>query len=446
MVRTERRPRVKPAAEWTFPAAEKFWLSNGVELVVSHRPGQHVAAIALVLDAPLSLEPGSREGVAVITQRCLDEGSQSHPGAAFGDALENIGATMSGTAAMSASILFVEVPVTRLADAVSLLLEAVSEPEFAESDIARHKALRLAEIDQIMASSSHRARLAFRAACVPGRFRESRPAGGSPVSVASLSREDVVAFHQRHYRPDAATLIISGDLTHAAVHQAREVFETWQGPANPAPIVHQSPTGRGRHLWLIDRPGAVQADIRLGRFGIDRSDPRWADIQVATYAMGGAFLSRLNRVLREELGYTYGAHLVNTAMRSGGLIAVQGSFRTEVVADAISQARQILDLTNQPFTAAEVSDAVNYSLGVAPLRYSTAEGVTDRIAQLVADGVNTDFVNTNAQALSRVTPESATRSLSELLPVDQLSLVVVGDAAQLERPLQDAGWPVRVHD
>jgi predicted Zn-dependent peptidase len=105
-----------------------------------------------------------------------------------------------------------------------------------------------------------------------------------------------------------------------------------------------------------------------------------------------------------------------------------------------------MDLTSKPITGAEVADAVNYTNGVAPLRYSTAQGVTDRISALVRDGVNVEFVNANFQALTLVTPESATQSILELLPMDGLSLVVVGDAAALQGPLQAEGWPVVLHD
>ena len=68
---------------------------------------------------------------------------------------------------------------------------------------------------------------------------------------------------------------------------------------------------------------------------MDRTDPRWADLTVAGYAMGGAFLSRLNKVLREERGYTYGVRLGFSPLRVGGWYAVQGSFRTEVLVDAV---------------------------------------------------------------------------------------------------------------
>lgn len=441
MRKPEHRPEVKAPPRWVFPEPARWWLDNGMQVLACHRPGQHIAAVSLVLDTPLSTEPSELEGVATITQRCLDEGSTSHPGPAYAEQLEDIGAVLSGSAGYSASDLLLEVPANRLDQALALLAEAIREPELRSSDVERHQALRLAEIDHTMAVSSNRAQVAFRTACIPGRFRSSRLAGGNAATVAAVTTADVVAYHGRHYRPDGATLIISGDLTNQVYHQAAAAFGDWLVPGTPD-VHHQTPVARRPHCWLIDRPGAVQADIRLGGFGIDRGDPRWADLQVGTHALGGAFLSRLNRVLREEKGFTYGVHLVNSPMRDGGLLAVQGSFRTDVVVEALDLARTLLDVTSQPITTTEVRDAVNYTNGIAPLRYSTAQGVTERVASLVAAGLSAEFVNSNAAALTRVTPESATQAVAELLPPKALTLAVVGDAAALHQPLVAAGWSV----
>jgi len=443
MRRSDHRPEVKAPQRWRFPDPTRLWLDNGMQLMACHREGQYVAAVSLVMDAPLNAEPVDIEGVATITQRCLDEGTLAHPGSSFADALEDIGAVLGGSAGYSGSELSVEVPTDRLGDALSLLAETVRQPELRPDDVDRHRSLRLAEIEHTLANSAHRASLEFRAACIPGRYRASRMVGGSTATVSAITHDDVLSFHERYYRPDGATLIISGDLSGEEFASAALAFGDWASPAEGY-TSHEVPGSRTPHCWLIDRPGAVQADVRLGAFGIDRGDPRWADVQVATHALGGAFLSRLNKVLREEKGFTYGAHLVNTPMREGGLISMQGSFRTEVVAEALTLARGLLDLTAAPITQAEVTDAVNYTKGVAPLRYSTAQGVTDRMATLVRDGVNVEFVNANFEAIGLVTPESATQSISELLPPDALTLVVVGDAASLHDQLLAEGWPVEV--
>ena len=439
-MRRERPPAVRPPARWLFPGPERAYLASGLRVLAFHRPGQHIAAVGLVLDIPLNAEPTGVEGVATVAHHCLDEGTASHPGESFTEELEDIGGVLGGLVGHSASHLYLEVPVPRLPQALHLLAEAVIEPEFTAADVERHRLLRLAQIDQQRANSAHRAAIEFRRALIPGRYRAARVAGGNQETVAAVTRQDVVDFHARYYRPDGATIVLCADFTQDPLRLVEDAFAGWTGSAGD--VTHEVPHGRRPHCRLIHRPGAVQADVRLGSFGIDRSDPRWADLQVASHALGGSLGSRLTSVLREEKGYTYGVHLVNHPMRDGGLLAVQASFRTEVAVEAITTAVDLLDLRSAPITAAEVREAVGYLQGNAPLRYATAQGVAERVTSLVGAGLSAEFVNSFSVALDQVTPESATATMSDLLPTDRLSLVVVGDADALHGPLVEAGWDV----
>jgi len=191
---------------------------------------------------------------------------------------------------------------------------------------------------------------------------------------------------------------------------------------------------------LIDRPGAVQADVRFGSFGIDRLDPRWSAISVASYTMGGAFLSRLNAVLREVKGYTYGVRMNFGPLRTGGSFAVQGSFRTEVLVDALATTRDLINVDTTPFTDQEVSDAVAFFTGVSPLRYATADGVADQAATQALAGLPDDYVDRSLALLRSVTPESATEAYRSVVHPDDLTLVVVGDAERLADPLRASGF------
>ena len=207
----------------------------------------------------------------------------------------------------------------------------------------------------------------------------------------------------------------------------------------------ERPLAAPPQVLLIDRPAAVQADVRLGGFGIDRSDPRWPALRLGAFVLGGGFLSRLNRVLREERGYTYGVQLSNTPARHGGLLAMHASFRTEVAAAAIAEARELIRVDGDgALTEAELIDARNFLVGIMPLRCATAAGVADQAAALIDVGLDTGFVNRHAAALELVTPEQATAAIAELLQPDRLSLVVVGDAAVLADQLAAQGLDATV--
>jgi predicted Zn-dependent peptidase len=162
--------------------------------------------------------------------------------------------------------------------------------------------------------------------------------GANPTRSAPTP-ELVWSFHHDHFQSTGATLVMAGDFPDDPFQVAEAALGSWQGPSRPSPE-QPTPGPADQQLILIDRPGAVQADLRLGGYGIDRRDPRWADITVASYAVGGAFLSRLNAVLREEKGYTYGVRMQFSPLRSVGSFTVQGSFRTEVVVDALVEARR----------------------------------------------------------------------------------------------------------
>lgn len=434
-----RRPKVRRPRAWSFPRAHAFTLGTGLQVLVYERPGQYVASAGLCLDVPLVAEPEASEGVATVTLDALDEGTRRHPGTSFGDAVEDAGAVLEGSVGFASTQLYLDVAVGRLAEALPLLAEVVAEPSLTDADVERHRALRLAELDQQLANPTDLAATALRRLLVHRRYRAARPRGGLPDTLASVGAADVRTFHARHYGPAAATLVLVGDLDAGVVDLAEAAFGGWRNEAQELPA-HEVPQPGTRAAWLVDRPGAVQADVRLGRFTVDRRDTRWPSLQIATHALGGAFLSRLNRVLREERGYTYGASLVNAPLRDGGLSWVQGSFRTDVVGDAVALLPELLDVTARPLDDDEVTRARDYLTGVAPLQYATAAGVCNAAMSLLAAGLTTGFIDATREAYQLVDAAAASEVARDLLDPATMSLVVVGDARTLEPALRSAGW------
>ncbi len=440
------RPSIDPPRDWLFPAPERHQLDNGLAVAIYRMPGQHVISAHLVIELPLAAEPRDIEGVATICARTLDEGTERHGGEEFAEQLETLGAGFGIDVSLAGLQAVLDVPASRLRPALDLFAEAAIQPAFAAADVQRHVTLRLAEIDQVYANPAQSASVAFRSGVFAAESRASRMNSGQPETVAAVTQDQVRAFHRDHFRPDRATVILAGDFADDPLPMVQSAFGAWTAGDHRDRLEHVTPTPAAPRAVIINHPGAVQADLRLGGFGIDRRDRRWADVSIAGYAVGGAFLSRLNAVLREERGYTYGVNLSFGPLRAGGSYAVQGAFRTEVAAEALAEARSLLDIAMKPITADEVRDAVAYYTGVAPLRFATADGVADQAASQVLAGLDDDHLNQNLAALRRVTPESASSGYQAVVDLDRLSLAVAGDADTLAEPIRALGYDLTVLD
>lgn len=435
------RPPLGEPAPWTFPLAERLTLDTGLAVQLYELPGQHVVSVGLSLDLPLTAEPRESEGVAGLLAATLDQGTRGHPGSSFADAVERCGAVLDAATGYSATQLFLDVPAGHLAEALPLLTEVLTEPQLLDADVDRERDIRLAQLKQQRANGAARADIEARAALLAPDSRESRLKTGDAATLARVTADQVRAFHADQVGPAGATLVVAGQLPAGVREAVADALGRWAGPSR-TPSAHVRPAARPRGAYLVDRPGAVQADVRLGRFSIDRTDPDWPALTLGVYALGGAFLSRLNAVLREEKGYTYGVQAVNSPLRLGGTTTVQGSFRTEVVGDAVGLLGGLLDVSDRPFTEAEIDDARRYITGIQPLQYATASGVCNGVLTLAAAGLPPTFVDAVRSAYASVTPESATAAVARLLPPQDLTLVVVGDAEALAPGLRDAGYDV----
>lgn len=433
------RPSVSAPAVWQYPLPTDRYLDNGMRVVLHHLPGQHIVSAGVVIDLPLSSEPRHLEGIATITARCMDEGTADHPGPDYAEALAREGAMLSLAVSQAGLQVFMDAPVSHMDRALALFAEVLVRPTLAPEDIERHVALRLAEIEQLLCRPASFTPILLRAVVFEPTNRAQRLIGGNRACLTNIRPDDVWAFHATHLDPTRATLVLGGDFSsHDPMPLIESIFGRWSGIGLPSAF-HRAPTEGPARFVLADRPGSVQANVAFGGVAPDRLHPHWADLTVATHAVGGAFWSRLNRVLREERGFTYGISMGMLPFRTGGAYNVSSSFRTEVAAPALAEARSLISLVDTPLTADEVTDAVSSATGLAPLGFSTARGVVDQTAANVLNGLPLSHVNEHLARLRAVTPESATRSYTEMADPTRMSIVVAGDAEALLGPLAEAG-------
>ncbi|MGW3045252.1 M16 family metallopeptidase [Kitasatospora sp. NPDC001159] len=441
------QPQPGTPSPWAFPAPERSALGNGITVLHCHRPGQQLVAVEVLLDAPLAAEPEGLDGIAAILARALNEGTDTLTAEEFAAELERAGATLDAHADHPCIRVSLEVPASRLQRGLTLLADALRAPALPAEEIERLVANRLDEIVHEQANPARRAAKALYAELFDAADRLSRPRSGTADTVKPIDRAAVKAFYEAHVRPATSTVVVVGDLTGVELPALLEsTLGTWTGSA-AEPSAHAAVTGddRGR-VVIVDRPGSVQTQLLIGRIGPDRHDPVWAAQILGTYCLGGTLTSRLDRVLREEKGYTYGVRafaqpLRSTADGSGrALLAISGSVDTASTAPALADTWTILrTLAAEGLTDAERDEAVQFLVGVAPLKYETAGSVAGTLADQVEQHLADDYQAEVYRQLAELPTAAATEAVVAAFPPDRLVTVLVGDAAAIEADVRALG-------
>ncbi|MBD5831541.1 M16 family metallopeptidase [Janibacter melonis] len=441
------RPEVAAAGEWTFPEPRVRELPNGLTALVLDVPGQYVTSVRLTLPLPLRAEPRELEGVAWVMAGLLDEGTQQHDQRELSEMLERLGVGIGAGMSEGSLGVDLDVPQRHLGEALTLMTEIVREPAFAPGEVTRAVRTRLQDIEQERASAPHRAMRQLAATYYDPQTRASRPGAGSAQSVAAITRDDVVAFHREHVRPHGGTVVVAGDLADVDVDGLLEAsLGSWTTPG-PAQEWERVPAPRAQdaaRVVLVDRPGSVQSELILATSGPDRRAPRWPAFPVLGYVIGGAPNARIDAVLREEKGYTYGIRSGFRPRQVGGTFVVSGSVRADATVDSLRLLDEILRGVADGVTPVEATSGVDFMTLTAPGRYATADALADELAHLAADGLPLTFTSDTVAAMRRLTPEDLDAAWRADVGTDW-TVVVVGDASAYRDEVEALGiGPVSV--
>ncbi|HEX7139858.1 MAG TPA: pitrilysin family protein, partial [Vicinamibacterales bacterium] len=313
-------PVAGPPPELRLPPIEKRQLSNGVPVWIVQLHEVPVAQVNLLLRSGGADDPQRRFGLANMTAAMLEQGAGSRTALQIADEIDFLGADLSAVSGMDSSVVRLHVPVARLGDALPVMADVVLRPAFPSEELDRVRQERLTAILQARDDPPAIASAAFARVLFGVNHRYGTPAAGTAEVIKTFAPGDLKEYYTRAYRPDNATLIVVGDTTPDRVlPQLESAFGTWKAPSGAITHAPMTPGQQpsARTIYLIDKPGAPQSQIRIGGIGVSRSTPDFFPIQIVNTILGGSFTSRLNNNLREVHGYAYGAGS-SFDMRVGG--------------------------------------------------------------------------------------------------------------------------------
>jgi zinc protease len=436
------RPAAGEPRPYHFPSFSRERLSNGIDVIAVHLPERELLTAVLFESIGASDERDDEAGLTVLMARAMTEGTKTRDAIALVEATERLGASLHAEAGWDALSVGVDVPSERLGPALDLLAEVMEQPVFPEAEVERLRDERLNDLLQARADPRRRAEEGFVETIYAPGSPYRRPSGGTKQTVERLDAAAAREMHARRFDPNRMTLIVGGDLEDIDVPAlAMERFGGWQPSQTcegPRSILAKAATQPYR-IRVLDRPGSVQTEVRIGHVGLRRRIPDFHALSVMSAILGGLFNSRLNRVLREERGYTYGASAGFDLRRAPGPFAARAAVNTDVTVPAIeAMLQELRGMSERPVSAEELRAAVDFLVGVFPLRIETPPAVVGAISSLVIHGLPDDELARYRPQIEAVTSDDVTAAAGAHLHPDDALIVLVGDASAFLPALEAA--------
>ncbi|MEO7274974.1 MAG: pitrilysin family protein [Vicinamibacterales bacterium] len=437
---SERPPRPLPAREVTFPPYSVKTLANGLQVIAVSQNEQPAVSLRLIVRAGGALDPADKPGVATLAAALLDQGTASKDAEQIASAVDSIGGALGTGAGSDLSFVNAIVMKDGLGFALDMVSDLVRHPAFAPEEIERQREQMISGLKVSYDDPDYLAGVVFDR-LVYGVHPYGRPDTGTAASIASITRQDLLAFHKAWYGANNAILAIVGDVTpEEAFAGAERAFGSWEKASNTAPATTEPPPPT-RRVIVIDRPGAVQTEIRVGNLALPRKHQDYLALDLAIKILGGEGGNRLQRVLRSERGLTYGASADTNALRDAGDVVADTDTRTETTGEALRlMVEEFWRIQRERVSERELQDAQAYLTGSFPLTIETPSAIALQVLNAVFYGLDLDELQTFRERVNAVTPDDIQRVARLYLRPDRLSIVLVGDASAFAKQLPGAGF------
>lgn len=428
----------------TLPATWQSMLPNQIQLLGSQDLETPTTTLLLRIPAGRYHETTDKAGAIALLAGMLNESTQQRSSEQLSLALEKLGSAVSFGSDDQYLTASVSTLTKNLQPTLALLLEQLQQPAFLPADFARLQQQTLQGLQQSQKNPAELARIASRQ-LMYGDHIKAYAEMGTIETVSRLTVADIKALYQQLVKPAQTQLLVSSDLTQAQLQPLLgQTFAGWQGETVALTPVLPAAIAKAGTIYLLDKPDAPQSEIRLLRRTMPQDlTGEFFRANLMNFAVGGNFNSRINLNLREDKGYTYGAGSSFTGDRFAGLFSAGAAVRADVTVKALEEfIKELKRYSQQGITAPELAfmrSAINQA---DALKFETPQARLSFMATLLEFPQAGDFVKTRNEIVAGISAAELNALAARYMDPAQMSILVVGPAAKLEKELATLGMPV----
>lgn len=432
------RPKPMPTPQIQLPEIQKGALKNGLPVWLVEMHKLPTVAFNLVLQAGSDQDPAGLAGVASMTANVIDGGTKTRDAMGIAAALEEIGANVNANAMQDGSFLTLNTLTKNLDKALAIYADVLTNATFPAKEFERLRKQRIVALKAAKDAAANIATNAFGYILYGEGHPYSVPTGGTETSLPNVKREDLVAFYEKFYRPNNGTLIVVGDVTMDQILPKLEAaLADWKpGESNLVPLPETKPVEKMR-VYLVDKPGAPQSEIRIGCPALSRSTPDFFAVNLMNRMLGGQFTSRINLNLREKHGYTYGARSVFTFLKGPGPFIASSGVVTEKTDSSVIEFLHELNLMHDKgMTADELDYSRKGTQGGFLLNFETPSQIAGALQNILLYKLPEDYYRNYLVNIDNVTLDDVNNVAKKYLDTHGMDILVCGDLATIKAGIE----------
>lgn len=441
-------PAPKPPKDVQFPDYVDTNLADGINLLLIENHKVPSVSIRLVFRDAGSYFDGDKYGVSSLTAELLTKGTKTRSALKIADEIDFYGGSISSGSDWDGAYISLSILKKHLDKVLDVLADVVINPVFDEEELNRTKDQRISSIIQNKDDAGALSDKMFNKV-IFGNSPYAYPSEGTEESIKSMTRNDVIGFYQAHYCPENLILAFVGDINEEeAVSIVNSHFSSWTekcrnkitAPKQDDTFKQYTTEYSPQTIYIVDKPGAVQSNFRIGHIGIERNNPDFIAVSVMNTVLGGYFGSRINLNLREKHGFTYGARSGFTARIHPGDFSVDADVRNEVTDTSVKLVKEELKrIVSDEVTDEELQTVKNYLTGIFPLQLETPNAVATRVINLKLYGLPRNYYSTYISSVNNLTKKHILNAAKKYINPENLYVVISGNARKIKDNLSVLG-------
>ena len=438
------QPKPKEKPSFTTPGIQQAMLSNGLKLLLVEDHKLPLIQANFVIKGGWALDPSDKFTTCSMTAELLDEGTKTRNAVQITEEASRLGADFRTWSSLNGSYVNLNVLRKNFDPALELMMDVLRNPTFPEEELERQRKLyhgnRQQELKQPYSLAQ---RVFFYNLYGQGHPYSQPPSGiGTNESVNALTRDDLVSFYNANYLSNVSAFVIVGDITlDEAKTKSERALGEWRSGEIILKEVSDPKHPKTPIIYIVDKPDAAQSVIFCGNLGIDRNDSDFLACQLVNSIFGGQFTSRLNMNLREDKGYTYGAHSYFSTPVGKGVFCCNTQVQTEVtkgaVSEIISEIRGIVG--SRPIADEELNDSKALMVQNYPQRFQSHGYIANQLSEIFMFNLPNDEWDSYISKINAMDISAVNQAARDHIHPDALLIVVVGDHKKIESGICELG-------